>query len=139
MRARRELRLGSYSIAATLPGTLSLSLLKSTMRYCFLWPPPWWRTVIEPLLLRPAFLDSLTINDFSGFLPLVTSLNVDTLMKRRPGLVGLYFLTAISRCSSQRGGRSAGREPGSRSPSCVWGQNRGWRGGGAPCPGRVWG
>src|SRR5712692_2341419 len=49
-----------------------------------------------PELLRPAFFESLTIRAFSGFLPRVRSSNADTLMKRRPGLVGLYFLVGIA-------------------------------------------
>src|SRR5258708_38333634 len=108
-------------MAATLPGMGILLPLKSTIGYCFLWPPPWWRTVIEPLLLRPAFLSSFTISAFSGFLPLVTSSKEETLMKRRPGLVGLYFLTAISRCSSRRGGRFAGQGPAAPRPPCPLG------------------
>ena len=44
----RQLRFGSYSMAATLAGTPSLFRLKSMMRYCCLWPPPWWRAVLRP-------------------------------------------------------------------------------------------
>jgi hypothetical protein len=45
-------------------------------------------------LLRPDFLGSGCSNDFSGFV-LVISLKADTDMPRRPGDVGLYFLTGI--------------------------------------------
>src|SRR6267378_2179866 len=39
----RHVRLGSYSIAITLPGTADLLRRKSMRRYCRLWPPPWCR------------------------------------------------------------------------------------------------
>src|SRR5258708_15179285 len=90
----RALRLGSYSMAATLPGTSSLLRLKSMIRYSFLWPPPRWRTVTRPLTLRPLCFLRCCTSDFSGSLR-VTSSKVDTDMKRRPGLVGLYFLIGI--------------------------------------------
>ena len=47
------MRLGSYSIALTVAGMPSFWRLKSMMRYIRLLPPPWLRTVILPLLLRP--------------------------------------------------------------------------------------
>jgi hypothetical protein len=53
-----------------------------------LWPPPWWRVVIRPVLFRPPFFDSFSVSDFSGS-DFVTSSNVETVMKRRPALVGL--------------------------------------------------
>ena len=37
-----------YSIAATVAGTPSLVRLKSTIRYCCLWPPPRCRAVLRP-------------------------------------------------------------------------------------------
>ncbi len=43
-----QLRLGSYSMAATLPGTPNLSRLKSMRRSIRLAPPPRWRTVTRP-------------------------------------------------------------------------------------------
>ena len=58
------------------------------MRYRRLWPPPWWRVVIRPLPLRPPFFVSGASRLFSGS-DFVTSSNVETDMKRRPGLVGL--------------------------------------------------
>ena len=44
----RQVRFGSYSMAATLAVTPSLVRLKSMMRYCCLWPPPRWRDVLRP-------------------------------------------------------------------------------------------
>src|SRR3954453_23627727 len=111
----RAERFGSYSIAATLAGTPSLTRLKSMMRYWRLWPPPWWRVVMRPLLLRPPVLLSGSTSDFSGAF-LVTSSNEETAMKRRPGLVGLYFLTAI-RLGPPRRSRSGGPRGDARWPS----------------------
>src|ERR1700736_1575979 len=90
----RALRLGSYSTAATFAGTPSFWRRKSIRRYAFLWPPPRWRTVMLPVLLRPLCFLRCSTRERSG-LPRVTSSNVLTDMKRRPGLVGLYFLTGI--------------------------------------------
>src|SRR6266508_1844197 len=89
-------RFGSYSMAATLAGTPSLFRRKSTIRKRRLFPPPWWRVVILPALLRPAFLRPGANSDFSGR-DLVISSNPETLAPRRPGVVGLYFRTGISR------------------------------------------
>ena len=85
-------RFGSYSIAATLAGTPSLTRLKSMMRYRRLCPPPWWRVVMRPLLFRPPVFLSGSRSDFSGAF-FVTPSNEETAMKRRPGLVGLYFFS----------------------------------------------
>ena len=63
----RAERLGSYSIAATLPGTPNLSRLKSIIRYLILPRPPRWRMVTRPLLLRPADCESETTRLRSGF------------------------------------------------------------------------
>src|SRR3981081_403989 len=90
----RAVRLGSYSIVATLPGTPSLSRLKSMRRYVRRPSPPRWRTVIRPWLLRPALLGSFSRRLFSGSVAVISS-KLDVAMKRRPGLVGLYFLTGI--------------------------------------------
>src|SRR5258708_18160940 len=90
----RALRLGSYSMAATLPGTSSLLRLKSMIRYSFLWPPPRWRTVTRPLTLRPLCFLRCCTSDFSGSLR-VTSSKVDTEMKGGGGVVGWYFLIGI--------------------------------------------
>ena len=63
-----------------------------------MWPPPWWRVVMRPLLLRPPFFESGASSVFSGSV-LVISLKSDTDMKRRPAEVGLYLRTAISASS----------------------------------------
>src|SRR4051812_19744464 len=84
----RQVRFGSYSIAATLAVTPSLMRLKSTCRYCCLWPPPRCRDVIRPCALRPPVFGLGPSSDFSGR-DLVTSAKSDTVWKRRPGLVGL--------------------------------------------------
>src|ERR1700733_10763786 len=90
----RAVRLGSYSIAATFAGIVSLLRLKSIKRYCLRVPPPLWRVVMCPLLLRPECFFLTSSSDFSGSffeIPLKSAV----VMKRRPALVGLYFLTAI--------------------------------------------
>ena len=59
-------RFGSYSIAATLAGTPSLSRLQSMMRSLCLWPPPRCRVVMRPYTLRPPVDLSGAVSDFSG-------------------------------------------------------------------------
>src|SRR3954452_6715762 len=95
----RQLRLGSYSTAATLAGTPSLVRLKSTMRYCCLWPPPLWRAVLRPWTLRPPVLGFGTTRLRSGSV-LVISLKSETVWKRRPALVGLRLRSAMVSSSS---------------------------------------
>src|ERR1700728_3368770 len=90
----RALRFGSYSMAATLAGIPSLFRRKSTIRYCCLWPPPRWRAVLRPWLLRPPVPDLVTTSVRSGR-SFVISLESDELWKRRPGLVGLRLRSAI--------------------------------------------
>src|SRR6187551_3604039 len=91
----RAVRLGSYSISATRALTPSLSLrLKSITRYWRLWPPPMWRDVIRPALLRPPVLGSGRSSDFSG-VERVISVKSATEEPRRPGVVGLYLRIAI--------------------------------------------
>src|ERR1700682_3922531 len=68
--------------------------LKSTMRYCLRYPPPLWRVVMCPLLLRPECFLRTSMRDRSGSF-FVISLKSAVVMKRRAALVGLYFLTAI--------------------------------------------
>jgi len=53
-------------MVATLAGTASLVRRKSISRYWRLWPPPWWRVVMRPYALRPAFFFSPRVSDFSG-------------------------------------------------------------------------
>jgi len=85
---------GSYSIEATVPSTLSLSLLKSMIRYFLFAPPPRCLTVIRPELLRPPFFLRVTSNDFSGVVEVISSfVNVD--LPRWPFVIALYVLIAI--------------------------------------------
>src|ERR1700751_5417870 len=81
-------RLGSYSIAATFAGTPSLRRLKSTLRYSRLAPPPRWREVLRPLLLRPPDFLRPSTRVFSGSV-FVISEKSGYETKRRPALVGL--------------------------------------------------
>src|SRR5438045_3207852 len=90
----RQLRFGSYSMAATLASKSSLFRRKSMMRYCCLCPPPRWRAVFRPLLLRPPVWCLGPMSDFSGVV-LVTSEKSETVWNRRPGLVGLRLRMAM--------------------------------------------
>ncbi len=90
----RAERLGSYSIAATLAGIASFVRLKSMMRYCLRVPPPLWRVVMCPLLLRPECFLRTSISDFSGSF-FVRSEKSAVVTNRRPGLVGLYFFVGM--------------------------------------------
>ena len=87
-------RFGSYSIAATFAGMASFVRLKSISRKRRLCPPPLWRVVMRPLLFRPPVFLTLPVRLFSGFERVISS-NPETVMKRRPGDVGLNFLSAI--------------------------------------------
>src|SRR6476661_2447641 len=104
----RQLRFGSYSTAATLAGTPSLVRLKSTIRYCCLWPPPLWRAVLRPYELRPPVPDFGASSVFSG-VDLVMSEKSETVWNRRPGLVGLRLRRAIG-LSLEEVDRVAGRQ-----------------------------
>src|SRR3954465_7005323 len=87
-------RLGSYSIAATVAGTPSLVRLKSMTRYLRLAPPPRWRDVLRPLALRPPdFLRPSTRVFSGGFF--VVSAKSEALAKRGAGLVGLGLRIGI--------------------------------------------
>src|SRR3954447_26998339 len=88
-------RFGSYSIAATRAGTPSLVRLKSILRYRRLAPPPRWREVMRPCVLRPPDFLSPSVSAFSGVF-FVTSARSDQVAKRRPGLVGLWRFTAMA-------------------------------------------
>jgi len=82
----RAVRLGSYSMAATLAGMLALSRRrKSMMRYRRLCPPPRKRLVMRPWLLRPPVFLMGAVRLFSG-LVLVISEKSATVMKRRDGV-----------------------------------------------------
>src|SRR3954451_23851797 len=88
-------RLGSYSMCATLALTPSLSLRRKSMRrYWRLWPPPMWRVVMRPALLRPPVFGSGRSSDFSG-VDRVISAKSATDEPRRPGVVGLYLRIAM--------------------------------------------
>src|SRR3712207_9251615 len=87
-------RFGSYSIAATFAGTPSLRRLKSILRYLRLAPPPRWREVMRPCVLRPPDLVRPSTRLFSGSLR-VTSARSSQVANRLPGLVGLCFLTGM--------------------------------------------
>src|SRR3954454_9829839 len=87
-------RLGSYSIAATLAGMPSRRRLKSTLRYRRLAPPPRWRDVLRPLALRPPDFLSPSTRVFSGVV-FVISAKSEYVTKRRPGLVGLGLRIGI--------------------------------------------
>src|SRR5713226_1591431 len=91
----RAVRFGSYSIAATRAGTANLSRRKSMRRYCRLWPPPWWRVVMCPLLLRPPVRFSGSTSDFSGVVFVIPSKS-DTERNRVADVTGLNWRMPIS-------------------------------------------
>src|SRR6266403_2979444 len=90
-----ELRLGSYSMAATFAGTPTLSRRKSTWRYCFLWPPPRCQITISPWLLRPPERFFGSSSAFSGSC-LVMWLLSTTVMNRRDAVYGLKLFSPIA-------------------------------------------
>src|SRR5215467_6530604 len=89
------LRFGSYSIAATFAGTPGLSRRKSTLRYCFLWPPPRCHTETSPWLLRPPERFFGSRSAFSG-VSLVISLLSRTVMNRLDAVYGLKLFSPIA-------------------------------------------
>src|SRR6058998_2747864 len=91
----RHVRFGSYSIAATLAGTPNFSRRKSMRRYCRLWPPPRYRDVIWPLLLRPPVPRFGSSSDFSGVVFVISSKS-DTERNRVAGVTGLNCRIPIS-------------------------------------------
>ena len=92
----RAERLGSYSMEATLPGTPTLSRLKSTMRYIRLLPPPLCLVVILPLLFLPALPFRGRSRDFSGFF-LVISSKEGRAASLVPGVFGLGILRGMAK------------------------------------------
>src|SRR2546421_683182 len=84
----RAVRFGSNSIAATLAGTANFSRRKSMRRYCRLWPPPRYRAVMWPSLLRPPVRRRGSTSDFSGVV-FVISPKSDTERNRVAGVTGL--------------------------------------------------
>src|SRR5919204_5102751 len=95
MSAIRALRLGSYSISATRPGIPNLFRLKSIFRYCRLCPPPRWREVRWPRLLRPPDFLTGSSSDFSG-VSVVISSNPETERNRVPAVMGRNCRMLIS-------------------------------------------
>src|SRR6267154_3311552 len=83
----RAVRFGSYSTAATRAGMANLLRRKSMRRYCRLWPPPIYRLVMCPLLLRPPVRLSGSSSDFSGSV-FVMSAKSETERKRVAGVIG---------------------------------------------------
>src|SRR6059036_3452444 len=91
----RHVRLGSYSIAATLAGTPNFSRRKSMRRYWRLWPPPRQRVVMWPLLFRPPDFVSGSVRERSGSV-FVTFAEAQTRGERVPALTRLNCSMAIS-------------------------------------------
>src|SRR5207249_11654501 len=91
----RHVRLGSYSIAATLAGTPNFSRRKSMRRYWRLWPPPRQRVVMWPLLFRPPDFVSGWVRERSGSV-FVTSAKSETERKRVAAVTGLNCRMPIS-------------------------------------------
>lgn len=75
-------------MAATFPGTPSLSRRKSTTRYILRLPPPRNRAVVNPWLFRPPLRQIRFVRFFSGGF-FVRSEKSRTCEPRRPALVGL--------------------------------------------------
>src|SRR5205814_8352348 len=91
----RAVRFGSYSTLATFAGTPNLSRRKSMRRYCRLCPPPIYRLVMWPLLLRPPVRLSGSSSERSGSV-FVMSPKSDTERKRVAGVTGLNWRIPIS-------------------------------------------
>src|SRR4051812_54916 len=103
-----DVRLGSYSIAATFAGMSSLRRLKSIRRYRRLAPPPRWREVLRPYELRPPLFLRPSVSDFSGVV-FVISAKSGYETKRIPGEVGLGLRVGI-RCSPPGSGACGGAQ-----------------------------
>src|SRR5215469_6022833 len=82
-------------MAATFAATPILSRRKSTLRYCFLCPPPRCQTTTSPWLLRPPERFFGSSKDFSGVC-LVISLLSSTVMNRRDAVYGLKLFSPIA-------------------------------------------
>src|SRR5690242_4057193 len=91
----RDVRFGSYSIAATFAGIPNFSRRKSMRRYWRLCPPPCQRLVMWPLLLRPPVRRSGSSSDFSGSV-FVMSAKSETERNRVAGVTGLNWRMPIS-------------------------------------------
>src|SRR5215468_928495 len=138
MSAMWPVRFGSYSSRSTMPVMPSLSRLKSTRRYFWRVPPPWWRVVMRPTLLRPPVLLWCAVSARRGP-PLYRCERSTLTIARVPGVRGLYLIRAMSvpvRSSRGLRNRSSDRMRGSRrlssSPAC----GRWYGRSGAPCRAR---
>src|SRR5579871_2954597 len=88
-------RFGSYSRRSPTPATPSLSRRKSTLRYFWREPPPWWRVVMRPKWLRAPVLLCELVSGRCG--PPLCRCERSTLTTERvPGEVGLYLIRAMS-------------------------------------------
>src|SRR5688572_18686943 len=74
----------------------SLLRRKSTMRRWCLWPPPWWRMVTRPWLLRPLPRRCGAVSGQYGS-PLCSSGVTTFTSARRPGEVGLTLISGMAR------------------------------------------
>jgi hypothetical protein len=83
----RELRFGSYSIVSTTAGIPYLSRLKSIRRSFCLCPPPWWRIVILPELLRPPVRGFTVSSGLYGSFVVMSSFT-SFVWKRSVGVMG---------------------------------------------------
>src|SRR3954447_16893354 len=97
-------RFGSYSIAATRPGTPALVRLKSILRYGGCAPPRRWREVMRRWVLRPPDLRRPSVRLRSGSF-FASSGFWAQVAKRRPGEVGLWRFIGIRhlRCTVHDG------------------------------------
>src|SRR5436853_5809336 len=82
-------------MAATFAGTPILSRRKSTLRYCFLCPPPRCQITTSPWLLRPPERFFGSSSAFSGCC-LVMWLFSTTVINRRDAVYGLKLLSPIA-------------------------------------------
>src|SRR6266404_3547468 len=78
----------------TSAATSCLRRLKSTLRYFCLCPPPMWRAVIRPLLLRPPDLFFTSTKLLCG-VHFVSSSKAGSDLKRCGGVSGRKLLSAI--------------------------------------------
>src|SRR5216684_5245248 len=82
-------------MAATFAGTPVLSRRKSTLRYCFLCPPPRCQMTISPWLFRPPERFFGSSSAFSGSC-LVMWLLSTTVINRRDAVYGLKLFSPIA-------------------------------------------
>src|SRR5690348_5183044 len=82
-------------MAATFAGIPTLSRRKSTLRYCFLCPPPRCQTTTSPWLLRPPERFFGSSKAFSGSCFVMWLLST-TVMNRREAVYGLKLFSPIA-------------------------------------------